>query len=748
MRIIKYIKIRSCLIAILPAIMLLGCTGLKHVSSNDPLFVDHELKYIAEYPVEKKSLPDLNNVLLPKPNEKFLWMRPALARNNMLSDSAKTKKFWKNKVSEPVIVSLVKPNQIVRAISNRMFHSGYFHNSVDFDTIRIGNKRAKLQYNITLKEPYRIGTINFPDPHDSLNVTIVETRENSLLVPGDIYSLNTIKDERMRINRYLEENGFIYFNPEFIIFKADSITEKNKINIQILVKPDTPPESRRPYSIGKIFIHDDHGLENYEPDTLNFNPYYLITQKNRIKFSALERGLFLEPGKLYSRSDHIQTIRYLSNLPIIRYASIKFSESNEPDKLNTLMYLNQRKRNAYSAEVNAIFRSTNYFGPGILFSYTDRNAGGGAEQLKLNLKGRLEVQIADGGVNPAYELGVELNYIVPKLYPPFLDKQQKPGLPRTQITAGYNLFNRLDLYRLNSLYTDVGYKWSKNDVINHTFNPLEIVFVLIPEESQSDEFKDYLEENPGVKRSFEEQFIIGIGYGFTYDPRPKDRSEFYFRGKLDLSGNILNAFYSATDAETDSVGRYTLFGVPFSQYARISTDLRYSYKLSKNSSLAIRFFTGLGIPYGNSDIVPYIKQFYVGGTNSLRSFIARSVGPGAELPPEGFNDLTGDIRLEWNLEYRFTISGNFKGALFTDMGNVWLYNEDPTRPDGNFQFDTFLNETAVSSGFGMRWDFEFVVARLDFAYTLRTPYLPEGERWADRIDIWNPTLNIAIGYPF
>lgn len=132
----------------------------------------------------------------------------------------------------------------------------------------------------------------------------------------------------------------------------------------------------------------------------------------------------------------------------------------------------------------------------------------------------------------------------------------------------------------------------------------------------------------------------------------------------------------------------------------------------------------------------------------MRSFIARSVGPGAEKPPEGFNDITGDIRLEWNLEYRFTIKGDFKGALFTDIGNIWLFNEDPTRPDGDFQFDTFLNEIAVSSGFGMRWDFDFVIARLDFAYTLRTPYLPEGERWANGIDIWKPTINIGVGYPF
>jgi outer membrane protein assembly factor BamA len=156
----------------------------------------------------------------------------------------------------------------------------------------------------------------------------------------------------------------------------------------------------------------------------------------------------------------------------------------------------------------------------------------------------------------------------------------------------------------------------------------------------------------------------------------------------------------------------------------------------------------VGIPVGNSAILPYIKQFYVGGTNSLRSFIARSLGPGSEIPPEGYNDQTGDIRLEGNLEYRFTFSGSFKGALFMDAGNIWLFNEDPARPNGNFDSKTFLDQIGISYGWGLRWDFDFIVARLDFAYTLRTPYLPDGERWAKGFNFWQPTINVAIGYPF
>lgn len=723
-----------------------ACTGLKYATNENPLFTGHKIKVIDNGHEEKAKLPDMNSVLLPKPNNKFLWMRPALARYNMLSDSAKTKKFWKNKVSESVNVSNVNPMQVARALNNRMHNGGYFQSNILFDTLRTGKKKAKIVYYISPKNAYTYGRIGYPEPIDDISRMISSSSEESFLKTGEIYSLQTLTEERKRISTFLEENGYIYFNPEFLIFRADSVSTKKVIDLEVIIKPGTPPESLRLYKIGKIFIHDDFTPEGADIDTIDFAPYYLITQKNNLKFGALERGIFMEPGRTYSRTQHLRTIGYLSNLPIIRYASLKFSEGDTSDILDPNIYLTQRKRFAYTAEVNTIFRSTNYFGPGVIFTFSDRNTNRGSELLKLNLTGRFEVQVSKGVVNPAYELGVELNYTLPRLYPGFLENKNK--LLKTNIVVGYNLFNRLDLYSLNSIYTDIGYKWSRNSTINHYMNPLEIVFTTIPEESKSDEFRDYLMNNPGVQRSFDEQLIVGLGYGLTFDPQSKGKSQFYFRGSIDLAGNILNAISKASNSETDSAGRYTLFGVPFSQYARISTDFRYSYSLSQNSSIATRFIAGVGIPYGNSDILPYIKQFYVGGTNSLRSFIARSVGPGAEVPPEGFNDLTGDIRLEWNLEYRFTISGSFKGALFLDAGNIWLYNEDPSRPDGNFQFDTFLNEIAVSSGFGTRWDFDFVIARLDFAYTLRSPYLSEGERWATGINIWNPVINIAIGYPF
>ena len=728
--------------------ILWSCTGMRHIESTNPLYVGSEIKIVDEDAPAKRIKNIADEVIKPKPNAKMLWMRPALARYNMLSDSARVKKFWKNKIAPPVLLSHAHPNAVSSAIQNHIFHNGYFKNEVTFDTIFIGKRKAKYEYTITLHPPYTIDTVIFPKPQIDITQKIFANKDKSLLVPGDIYTLDAVKKERTRIDADLKDEGYIYFSPDFLLLKADTVSGEHEVRAEITIKPETPPESRKPYTIGKFFIYDDFDLADTIADTTQFGKYYLISRKNRLEFDALQQGLFLKPGELYSRTNYMHTIRYMNGLPIIRNANMKFSPQGQTDTLDAILFLSQKKRFAYTAEVNTVFRSTNYFGPGIIFSYSDRNVDKGAELLKINLRGSIEVQIVDGEINPAYELGVGLNYTLPRFYPRWFFNTASKSLPKTNISFNYTLFNRLDLYRLNSTSLNLGWSWSRTDRMNHSFNPIEVNYTRVPEESKTQEFKDYLEENPGIQRSFDEQFILGSGYEFTYESRGRHNRDFFFRGAIDMAGNLLNIIYANSNAKRDSLGRYHFLGVPYSQYIRPRMDIHNTFHFNRKSSIVTRLSAGVGIPIGNSDILPYIKQFYVGGTNSLRSFIARSLGPGSEVPPEGYNDQTGDIRLEGNVEYRFTFAGSFKGALFVDAGNTWLYHDDPARPDGTFHFDTFLNQLGISYGWGLRWDFDFLVARLDFAYTLRTPYLPEEERWSDSFNFWDPTLNVAIGYPF
>ena len=321
-----------------------GCTGMKNISSDDPLYIGHDIKFTERNAETKKLVPVIKDVLKPSPNNKFLWMRPALARYNMLSDSAKTKKFWKKKITGPVLLSHVNPMQISEVIQNRVFHHGYFNNTVAFDTVRTGKRKAKYRYTITPHEPYRFESINFPKPENDLAKEVSSSQTESLLKKGEIYSLDAVKNERIRIDRNLKEHGYIYFNPEFITVRADSVTGDHKVNVAVTVKPETPPESRKSYTIRKVFIHDDHVLDKNVADTLVFDNYYLISQHKALRFDALQQGIFLKPGDVYARSNYMHTIRYLNELPIIRNASIKFSPHGDTDELDVTLYLSQRKR--------------------------------------------------------------------------------------------------------------------------------------------------------------------------------------------------------------------------------------------------------------------------------------------------------------------------------------------------------------------------------------------------------------------
>jgi hypothetical protein len=288
-------------------------------------------------------------------------------------------------------------------------------------------------------------------------------------------------------------------------------------------------------------------------------------------------------------------------------------------------------------------------------------------------------------------------------------------------------------------------------------------------------FDSLLNVNRVLSNAFQNQFIPGLRYSFVLntqlaEQRPDKfierhvrKSNFYFNGNLDIAGNLLHLYQeNITNPEAKP---YTMFGSPYSQYVRNDIDFRYFWQADSRNKIATRILIGVGYPYGNSTTLPYIKQFAIGGANSIRAFPARSVGPGTYNVRTDSNlsgntffiDQRGDIKIEGNVEHRFDITKVIKGALFVDAGNIWLWHNDPNRPGGAFNKKTFLNQLAVGTGFGLRFDFSFFVLRFDLGVPLRKPWLVSPDsRWVIK-DInlrdkdWrgqNLLFNIAIGYPF
>ena len=410
--------------------------------------------------------------------------------------------------------------------------------------------------------------------------------------------------------------------------------------------------------------------------------------------------------------------------------------------------------------------SANYTGGEVNLNWTHRNFFKGAEQLKAAIYGAADVQV--GGpkdANNIIRFGANAQLSIPRIVAPFRFNSSSAYVPRTNFNLGYEYLSRTELYTLHNFNTSFGYVWKENERKEHDLKVIEVT--LVKPQNVTDKYleqingnsdpNNFIKANPSLQRVIDKQLIFGPTYSYTYtNTMLPQKNTFYYKGSVDLAGTI-TGLVSGADAKAGK--QKELFNIPFSQYAKTEHDFRYYRKVNDKSTIATRFIAGIGYPYGNSTTMPYVKQFFVGGSNSIRAFRARTLGPGSYDPRNEqasfFFDQSGDIKLELNAEYRANIYKFLNVAVFADAGNVWLINQDDDKPGGKFSKD-FAKEIAVGAGVGLRLDFSILVLRLDLAMPLRIPYYEEGDRWTfDRIDFgsrdWrkdNLILNIAIGYPF
>ncbi len=756
-----------------PGIMLIyfifleSCSGLKGLTDDQKLYTGGSVQFADEKITGKpKELrKELDKLLTPKPNKKFLGMRTSLWIYNHTGEPKHKKGiryWWKYKVGRPPVLfdeNIVRNNLLL--LNNNLYYRGYFGAGTTYKLIEKG-KTTFVNYFITTGRPFIIDSVAFPGDETRVEAEITKTRTETLLKPGSPYNLKTLKKERKRIQMQLKDEGYYYFDDDFLIYRIDSTLGNHKIRLYLHIKPRIPEKSLKPYRIRKVRIIDD--FNQYIPyyDSANINGYEYLSNTHYIRPKIVIDMLSVKPGMLYSRSEHITTISRLERMSTFRFVTINYRPVAESDSLlDATILLAPARKLSLNSEVSAIAKTNNFFGPGLKVTFKSRNFFKGAEMFTTNLHGRFETQIAgnDKG-NTAYEFGGDLNLIIPRVIPFRMVRYKGRFMPYTKATLGYSVFQRLKLYQFNTSYASWSYKWKKTIPSNHEIKLIDVSFTNLTEATA--EFQEWLKNNPSLRKSFEEQFIISTTYSYTYNHLEDEyRRKYFFRFTVDPSGNLATALLSMGKKEKPSPDNpYKIFGNPVSQFFRGTTEGRYYIKTGKKSVVATRLLIGLGIPYGNSSTIPYVRQFYVGGTNSLRGFPARSIGPGIYVPPDSLAGLnivqTGDVKIEANVEYRFPITKHLKGALFVDVGNVWTVYEDTARVGSQFDFNTFYKELAVSSGFGLRIDLNMVILRFDVGFPLRKPWLPEGDRWVG--GDFNPfnkewrkknlILNFSVGYPF
>ncbi len=446
-----------------------------------------------------------------------------------------------------------------------------------------------------------------------------------------------------------------------------------------------------------------------------------------------------------------------------KFVQIKFTKSDTAVKgfLDVVITMTPLPKHSFSAEVEIVSKSNNYTGPRGSLSILNRNAFKGAELLRLNIAGSFEAQLSGASKNLfsySWNPQVELNF--PLFLVPFKIKGEKSiYVPNTRILLSYNYLKRVGYFDMRTFQIIYGYKWKKNIRVEQEFNPINVSYTTIGNKSQL--FNDLLDSNPFLKKSYEEQFIAGASYSFTYDEQvvPGKKVQYYLHLTSELAGNVFSLSEVIAGKKISSADPVSVAGSIYSQYARVSIDGRVYYNFVNLDKIVFRLFAGVAKPYGNSSTLPYIKQFFSGGPSSIRAFQINSLGPGTYHQTSentGFLQLGGDVKLEMNAEYRFSIFRFLKGAIFADAGNVWLLKSNPSNVGSAFSFSGLAQDLALGAGAGLRIDVSFFILRFDLAMPLRKPWLDLNNRWViNQINFGNASwrrenliFNVAIGYPF
>jgi outer membrane protein assembly factor BamA len=591
---------------------------------------------------------------------------------------------------------------------------------------------------------------------------IKASSSETLLVPGAPFNLALIKAERTRIDAYLKERGYYFFNPDFIIVQVDSTIGENKVNMYVNVKPSTPAESYDLYKINDVYVYSNYSLNTASIDTNKanaqfFKGYYVVDPEKKFKPKLFQQALKFDPGDVYNRTDHNLSLNRLVNLNLFKFVKNRFelAPSVDTPALDVYYYLTPLPKRSLSAQVTGSTKSNNLTGTEITISWRNRNTFRAGELLVINASVGSEVQYGGPlqGFN-TYSTGISALLAIPRFIVPFVQLNNKSGyVPRTGISLSYDILHKQKLYTMNSFRGEFGYMWKEDMRKEHRLNPISINYVIPANVTQL--YADSAAKHPSLQKAIERQFILGGNYNYNYNQliNAQPVNAIYFNGVVDLSGNVAGLVVPvAKDTNTRQ-----LFNQDFAQYVKLESDLRYYRKVGMRMTWANRLITGFGYPYGNSRELPFIKQFFSGGNNSIRAFRSRSIGPGTfkdTLNRDFLPDQTGDIKLELNTELRMKFSRILEGAVFVDAGNIWLYRENPEKPGAEFSKD-FLKQLAVGTGVGIRLDFTFFLLRLDVAFPLRKPYLVGNEWVMDQIDFTNKNwrsdniiYNLAIGYPF
>jgi outer membrane protein assembly factor BamA len=755
-------NIRILGIIVLVNLLLTACSTTKFVPEGEFLLDKVHIK------TDNKDIPqnELKDYLRQTPNAAvFQVFRMQLGIYNLAGkDSTKwINKTFKRMGDPPVIYNKALTSLSVQQLQRFLVNKGYINAVVESNVITTA-KKAIVDYNVKSNKPYSLRNYAINLKNISLTEIAADT-SRSLIRSNMLFDADVFNAERERIATRFRQQGFYNFNKDFLTYTADSSLNLHKIDLSLELRDNLKQRNDsvnklifKKYTIRKVIFYTNPDvattadiINKSELDTVGFRNFILVSPKNRIiKLDALIQNTFINPQSLYTDEAVDRTYQALNSLGPIKYVNISFKELAD-SLLDCYIIIIPSKAITISTELEATY-TDGYWGGAGNINFMHRNIFKGAETFSMQVRGAYEWQ---KGIW-AQELGVQVGLKFPKFILPFGGYDFKRNIhANTEFTSAFNSQFRPGDYSTKSLGAGVKYTWNIKQ-FRHSFELFDLSYVYFDSIYQG--FRDkYLNDTLALFNpyNYQDHFIMRIGYAGSYNTFNANRpmkNYLTMRYSVETAGNMMYALNNLLGTVKNADGSFRFFGIRYSQYIKTEYNITRHQIFDKSNRFVYHLGVGLGIPYGNADVIPYEKRFFSGGANSIRGWSESTLGPGKyqriDDKRRDYNQV-GDIKLDMSMEYRAKMFWVLEGAAFLDAGNIWTIKDYETQKGGTFKFDSFMNQIAIAYGLGLRFDFSFFIARVDFGVKLFDPVRTRREQW--RV---NPSLSedfavhLAIGYPF
>ncbi|MCC5943591.1 MAG: BamA/TamA family outer membrane protein [Bernardetiaceae bacterium] len=638
-------------------------------------------------------------------------------------------------------------------------------------------KTTRVTYSVQEGRPHYLHRIKYSIEDSSLAKTVFADTLNSLCQTASIYNADKISQERERLTRHLKNKGYYGFLRDYIFIEVDTLLETPyTANLRFIITNPENQNAHERFEVNSVRVFVDQGsAKNTEKTSvIEHDGIEYVFFGRQYAERILNTKIRMRPNALYSLENDIQTQNGLASLGMFKFISIRNDTTG--NKFRTDIFLNSYPRMNVSLEGGAAINvSESVPGPFFTVAVTNRNTFGGCETLEATARGAIEIQSGLAGLEEGRQTFRTQNYnfnlglSIPQFVFPFSQKfKDRIGRynPRTRMQIGYAYTERPEYERAN-VQGKFAYQWTGNRFSHYEISPfiLSINNTLSIQDSFRTNLNTLFERGNNLILSFGRSYITSFGGSYTYNnnrqqggaKENKQRHAFYLRFNGEMGISFTDPFGLNLILGDDDIVSDSLY---FFRYARTNLDLRYYLRTDAASRLAFRFHTGVAFPLGNPDVhvLPYEKYFFIGGGNSLRAWRPRRLGPGSQAPNrrsdgsfEYLFEQPGEVLIEASVEWRKHLFGFIEGALFIDAGNIWRLG-DNIDSEAAFELNSFWEEIAVGTGFGVRLDFSFLIVRSDFGIKMINPAEEAGKRFVlgnfFSKPLQNTTLNIAVGYPF